>query len=61
MAGSLVKPLELGPCPECGVPASQFDIGREERPVGDITEITCRNCGYSNAQLIVAEREQDRC
>jgi len=60
MAGNEAQPLELEPCPECRAPASLFDITRQEHSTGDITEITCRICGYSKAQLIVPERGQDR-
>jgi hypothetical protein len=60
MAENAEQPLELSPCPECRAPASLFDIAQQEHSTGDIMEITCRNCGYSKAQLIVPERMQDR-
>lgn len=59
MTGSADLPLELEPCPKCGAPASRLDVDRQERPVGAVTEITCRNCGHSQSQLIVPERKQD--
>jgi uncharacterized protein YbaR (Trm112 family) len=58
MAKDVELVAELEPCPKCRGPASQFEISEEKHAERVVTEITCRNCGHSQAVMIVPERRQ---
>jgi C4-type Zn-finger protein len=51
------KPLEVIPCPKCGALPDQWDVNRETRTMGVITEVTCRKCGFSKAEMVVERRK----